>query len=126
MFIEYKFYEFNFYSIVIVDWGIFLMLVEGCGLNVYILVDFGYYLFNINIEQIVVILMIKGKLGGFYFNDSKYGDDDLIVGSIKFYQLFLIFNELVYGMANNIVNNLFLAWMIDVSYNLKDLLEDFL
>jgi L-rhamnose isomerase / sugar isomerase len=62
-------------------------------------------------------------LGGFHFNDSKYGDDDLTVGSIKPYALFLIFNELVYGMANN-PNNPPLAWMIDASHNIKDPLED--
>ena len=69
--------------------------------------------------------MLKGKLGGFHFNDSKYGDDDLTVGSIKPYALFLIFNELVYGMENN-PNNPDLAWMIDASHNVKDPLEDLL
>jgi len=68
--------------------------------------------------------MMKGKLGGFHFNDSKYGDDDLTCGVIKPYQLFLIFNELVYGMENNVANNPPLAWMIDASHNLKDPLED--
>ena len=67
--------------------------------------------------------MLKGKLGGFHFNDSKYGDDDLTVGSIKPYALFLIFNELVYGMQNN-PQNPDLAWMIDASHNVKDPLED--
>ena len=60
----------------------------------------------------------------FHFNDSKYGDDDLTVGSIKPYQLFLIFNELVYGVRNNTGNNPPLAWMIDASHNVKDPLED--
>jgi L-rhamnose isomerase/sugar isomerase len=68
--------------------------------------------------------MMKGKLAGFHFNDSKYGDDDLTVGNVKPYQLFLIFNELVYGMQNNNANNPPLAWMIDASHNLKDPLED--
>ena len=102
------------------------MLAEGCGPNAYTLVDLGHHLPNTNIEQIVATLMMKGKLGGFHFNDSKYGDDDLTVGSIKPYQLFLIFNELVYGMANNTANNPPLAWMIDASHNLKDPLEDLL
>ncbi len=126
MFIEYKPYEPNFYSTVIADWGTSLMLAEGCGPNAYTLVDLGHHLPNTNIEQVVATLMIKGKLGGFHFNDSKYGDDDLTVGSIKPYQLFLIFNELVYGMANNTANNPPLAWMIDASHNLKDPLEDLL
>jgi len=123
MFIEYKPYEPNFYSTVIRDWGTSLLLAEGCGDKAYTLVDLGHHLPNTNIEQIVATLMLKGKLGGFHFNDSKYGDDDLTVGSIKPYALFLIFNELVYGMENN-KNNPDLAWMIDASHNVKDPLED--
>ena len=124
MFIEYKPYEPNFYSMVIPDWGTSLSLAEACGKNAFTLVDLGHHLPNTNIEQIVAILMMKGKLGGFHFNDSKYGDDDLTVGNIKPYQLFLIFNELVYGMQNNEASNPPLAWMIDASHNLKDPLED--
>jgi len=123
MFIEYKPYEPNFYSTVIRDWGTSLLLAEGCGSKAYTLVDLGHHLPNTNIEQIVATLMMKGKLGGFHFNDSKYGDDDLTVGSIKPYALFLIFNELVYGMETN-KNNPDLAWMIDASHNVKDPLED--
>ncbi len=124
MFIEYKPYEPNFYSTVIQDWGTSLLLAEGCGKKAFCLVDLGHHLPNTNIEQIVATLMMKGKLGGFHFNDSKYGDDDLTVGSIKPYQLFLIFNELVFGMNNNDANNPPLAWMIDASHNIKDPLED--
>ena len=124
MFIEYKPYEPNFYSTVIQDWGTSLMLAESCGEKAFTLVDLGHHLPNTNIEQIVAILMTKGKLGGFHFNDSKYGDDDLTCGSIKPYQLFLIFNELVYGLENNIADNPPLAWMIDASHNIKDPLED--
>ncbi|MFL1011722.1 sugar isomerase [Flavisericum labens] len=123
MLVEYKPYEPNFYSTVIQDWGASLMLANGCGDKAYTLVDLGHHLPNSNIEQIVSILQLKGKLGGFHFNDSKYGDDDLTVGSIKPYALFLIFNELVYGMQNN-PNNPDLAWMIDASHNIKDPLED--
>ena len=123
MFIEYKPYEPYFYSTVIQDWGTSLMLANGCGERAYTLVDLGHHLPNTNIEQIVSILMLKGKLGGFHFNDSKYGDDDITVGSIKPYALFLIFNELVYGMQNN-PQNPELGWMIDASHNLKDPLED--
>lgn len=123
MLIEYKPYEPNFYSTVIQDWGTSFMLANACGEKAYSLVDLGHHLPNSNIEQIVSILMAKGKLGGFHFNDSKYGDDDLTVGSIKPYALFLIFNELVYGMQNN-PQNPDLAWMIDASHNIKDPLED--
>ncbi|APZ46061.1 sugar isomerase [Polaribacter reichenbachii] len=123
MLIEYKPYEPNFYSTVIQDWGTSFMLANECGEKAFSLVDLGHHLPNSNIEQIVSILMLKGKLGGFHFNDSKYGDDDLTVGSIKPYALFLIFNELVYGIENN-PQNPDLAWMIDASHNVKDPLED--
>ena len=123
LFIEYKPYEPNFYSTVIQDWGTSFMLANACGDKAFTLVDLGHHLPNSNIEQIVSTLMLKGKLGGFHFNDSKYGDDDLTVGSIKPYALFLIFNELVYGMRNN-PQNPDLAWMIDASHNVKDPLED--
>lgn len=123
MLVEYKPYEPNFYSTVIQDWGASLMLANECGEKAYTLVDLGHHLPNSNIEQIVSILQLKGKLGGFHFNDSKYGDDDLTVGSIKPYSLFLIFSELVYGMENN-PQNPDLAWMIDASHNVKDPLED--
>lgn len=125
LFIEYKPYEPNFYSTVIQDWGTSFMLANECGEKAYTLVDLGHHLPNTNIEQIVATLMMKGKLGGFHFNDSKYGDDDLTVGSVKPYALFLIFNELVYGMAHN-PNNPYPAWMIDASHNIKDPLEDLL
>ncbi|WP_405410686.1 sugar isomerase [Maribacter sp. Asnod1-A12] len=123
MFIEYKPYEPNFYSTVIQDWGTSFMLANACGEKAYTLVDLGHHLPNTNIEQIVSTLMLKGKLGGFHFNDSKYGDDDLTVGSVKPYSLFLIFNSLVYGMENN-PQNPYPAWMIDASHNIKDPLED--
>ena len=120
LFIEYKPYEPNFYSTVIQDWGTSHLLAKECGENAYCLVDLGHHLPNTNIEQIVATLLWQGKLGGFHFNDSKYGDDDLTVGAIKPYQLFLIFNELV----NIPQNNPLPAWMIDASHNLKDPLED--
>jgi len=123
LFIEYKPYEPNFYSMVIQDWGTSYLLATECGQNAYTLVDLGHHLPNTNIEQIVSLLMLKGKLGGFHFNDSKYGDDDLTTGSIKPYALFLIFNELVHGMRNN-QGNPPMSWMIDASHTIKDPLED--
>ncbi len=123
LFIEYKPYEPNFYSMVIPDWGTSLSLAEGCGERAYTLVDLGHHLPNTNIEQIVAILMMKGKLGGFHFNDSKYGDDDLTCGSVKPYQLFLIFNELI-DTKDNPLPISEIAFMIDASHNLKDPLED--
>lgn len=123
MFIEYKPFEPNFYSMVIPDWGTSFLLATDVGPKALSLVDLGHHLPNANIEQIVAILMMKQKLGGFHFNDSKYADDDLTVGAIKPYQLFLIFNELVDGMENDYPE---LGWMIDASHNVKDPLEDLL
>ncbi len=124
MFIEHKPFEPNFYATVVPDWGTSYLLAESLGPQASCLVDLGHHLPNTNIEQIVATLMLKGKLGGFHFNDSKYGDDDLTVGSIKPYQLFLIFHELVYGMKWQNTGPGSLAWMIDASHNLKDPLED--
>ncbi len=127
LFVEYKAYEPNFYSTTVGDWGQSLLYASKLGDKAYTLVDLGHHLPNANIEQIVSLLLMEGKLGGFHFNDSKYGDDDLTVGSIKPYQLFLIFNELVEGMdAKGMNHNSDLGWMIDASHNVKDPLEDLL
>jgi L-rhamnose isomerase/sugar isomerase len=127
MFVEYKAFEPNFYSMTVGDWGQSLLYTSKLGPKAYTLVDLGHHLANANIEQIVALLLMEGKLGGFHFNDSKYGDDDLTVGSVKPYQLFLIFNELVEGMdAKNMNHAHDLAWMIDASHNVKDPLEDLL
>jgi L-rhamnose isomerase/sugar isomerase len=127
IFVEYKAYEPNFYSTTVGDWGQSLLYTSKLGPQAYTLVDLGHHLANANIEQIVALLLMEGKLAGFHFNDSKYGDDDLTVGSIKPYQLFLIFNELVEGMdARNMNHASDLAWMIDASHNVKDPLEDLL
>lgn len=125
VFIEYKAFEPNFYSMTVGDWGQSLLYASKLGPKAYTLVDLGHHLPNANIEQIVALLLMEGKLAGFHFNDSKYGDDDLTVGSINPYQLFLIFNELVEGMnARNMNHSKDLGWMIDASHNVKDPLED--
>ena len=126
LFVEYKAYEPNFYSMTVGDWGSSYLYASKLGPKAYTLVDLGH-LPNANIEQIVAILLNEGKLGGFHFNDSKYGDDDLTAGSIKPYQLFLIFNELIDGMDARSMNHATdLGWMIDASHNVKDPLEDLL
>ncbi len=125
VFVEYKAFEPNFYSTTVGDWGQSLLYASKLGEKAYTLVDLGHHLPNANIEQIVSLLLMEGKLGGFHFNDSKYGDDDLTTGSIKPYQLFLIFSELVEGMdARGMDHTKDLGWMIDASHNLKDPLED--
>ncbi|MDB5239674.1 MAG: sugar isomerase, partial [Spirosoma sp.] len=127
VFVEYKAYEPNFYSMTVGDWGSSYLYATKLGSKAYTLVDLGHHLPNANIEQIVAILLNEGKLGGFHFNDSKYGDDDLTTGSIKPYQLFLIFNELIDGMDARQMNHAQdLGWMIDASHNVKDPLEDLL
>ncbi len=127
LFVEYKAFEPNFYSMTVGDWGQSLLFANKLGPQAYTLVDLGHHLPNANIEQIVALLLMEGKLAGFHFNDSKYGDDDLTVGSIRPYQLFLIFNELVEGMdARGMDHATDLGWMIDASHNVKDPLEDLL
>jgi L-rhamnose isomerase/sugar isomerase len=127
MFVEYKAFEPNFYSTTVGDWGQSYLYASKLGAKAYTLVDLGHHLPNANIEQIVALLLMEQKLGGFHFNDSKYSDDDLTVGSINPYQLFLIFKELVEGMDAREMNHATdLGWMIDASHNVKDPLEDLL
>jgi L-rhamnose isomerase/sugar isomerase len=127
MFVEYKAFEPNFYSMTVADWGQSHLYAQKLGTQAFALVDLGHHLPNANIEQIVSLLLMEGKLGGFHFNDSKYGDDDLTVGSIRPYQLFLIFNELIDGMDERKMDHANdLGWMIDASHNVKDPLEDLL
>jgi L-rhamnose isomerase / sugar isomerase len=121
MFTEHKPYEPAFYSSVNNDWGTSLLLAQGTGERARCLVDLGHHLPNTNIEQVVSRLAMVGRLGGFHFNDSKYGDDDLTVGSITPFQLFLIVGELLEAGGGRMPD---LAYMIDESHNLKDPLED--
>src|ERR1700755_2588927 len=120
-------HEPNFYSTTIADWGQSYLLASKLGEKALTLVDLGHHLQGANIEQIVSLLLMEGKLAGFHFNDSKYGDDDLTVGSINPYQLFLIFNELVEGMdARGMDHATSIGWMIDASHNVKDPIEELL
>jgi L-rhamnose isomerase / sugar isomerase len=93
--VEYKLYEPAFYSTDLADWGSALTLCQELGSRARVLVDLGHHAQGVNIEQIVAFLKRQDRLGGFHFNDRKYGDDDLIVGSIDPFQLFRIFFELV-------------------------------
>jgi L-rhamnose isomerase/sugar isomerase len=122
MFIEHKFYEPAFYSTVINDWGTSYYCARELGPKAYCLVDLGHHAPNVNIEMIVARLIQFGKLAGFHFNDSKYGDDDLDAGSIKPFQLFLIFNELVDAELSN-VPDFNPAYMLDQSHNVTDPIE---
>jgi L-rhamnose isomerase/sugar isomerase len=120
--IEYKFFEPAFYHTDIADWGMAYNLCTKLGDQAMVLVDLGHHPLGTNIEQIVAYLLDEEKLGGFHFNNKKYADDDLTVGSINPYEFFLIFNELVsakdYGIKSNI------AYMIDQCHNLKPKIEE--
>ncbi|HEB29723.1 MAG TPA: L-rhamnose isomerase [Spirochaetes bacterium] len=123
--IEYKFFEPSFYHTDVFDWGSAFWLSKKLGDKAQVLVDLGHHPPGANIEQIVAFLLDEKKLGGFHFNDKKYADDDLVVGSIKPYELFLIYNELVgaafdattASTAENV------AYMIDQSHNIKNKIE---
>jgi L-rhamnose isomerase / sugar isomerase len=122
LFTEHKPYEPAFYATVVQDWGSSYLLASALGERARCLVDLGHHLPNANVELVVARLIGAGKLGGFHFNDAKYGDDDLTAGSIKPYQLFLVFNELV-DAAEEGVSRSPPAYMIDQSHNLKDPVE---
>lgn len=124
MLIEHKLYEPAFYSTVISDWGSNYLAAQQLGSKAQCLVDLGHHAPNVNIEQIVARLHGAGKLGGFHFNDSKYGDDDLDSGSINPHQLFLVFNELVEAELSGRSFNP--AYMIDQSHNVTDPIESLL
>ena len=122
LFTEHKPYEPAFYATVVQDWGSSLLLAQHLGPQAACLVDLGHHLPNTNVELVVARLIGAGKLGGFHFNDSKYGDDDLTTGSIHPYQLFLVFSELVDAAVEGI-EGFDSAYMIDQSHNLKDPIE---
>lgn len=122
MLVEYKPFEPAFYHTDIADWGMALLLARAAGPKAKVLVDLGHHYQAQNIEQIVAWLLAEGMLGGFHFNDRRYADDDLTLGSIDPYQLFRIFHEICQwewesGMHADI------AYMIDQSHNLKGKIE---
>lgn len=120
--IEHKMYEPAFYATVIQDWGSSLLAAQTLGPKAFCLVDLGHHAPNVNIEMIVARLIHAQRLGGFHFNDSKYGDDDLDTGSIDPFRLFLIFNELVDAEVRK-VPNFRPAHMLDQSHNVTDPIE---
>ncbi|MBU1336665.1 MAG: L-rhamnose catabolism isomerase [Alphaproteobacteria bacterium] len=118
---EHKMYEPAFYSTVVQDWGTNYIIARELGEKAMCLVDLGHHAPNVNIEMIVSRLAQFGKLGGFHFNDSKYGDDDLDAGAIDPYRLFLVFNELVDIETRD--NDFRPAHMLDQSHNVTDPIE---
>ncbi|WP_349437220.1 L-rhamnose catabolism isomerase [Pararhizobium sp. A13] len=122
IFTEHKMFEPAFYSTVVQDWGTNYLIAQELGPKAYCLVDLGHHAPNVNIEMIVARLIQFKKLGGFHFNDSKYGDDDLDTGSIDPYRLFLVFNELVDAETRN-AEGFSPAHMLDQSHNVTDPIE---
>jgi L-rhamnose isomerase/sugar isomerase len=120
--IEYKFFEPAFYHTDLGDWGMALTMCQKLGDRAQVLVDLGHHPLGTNIEQIVSLLIDEGRLGGFHFNNKKFADDDLTVGSVNPYELFLIFNELVAGELDPSVD-MNVAYMIDQSHNVKPKIE---
>jgi L-rhamnose isomerase / sugar isomerase len=119
--IEYKPFEPAFYHTDIADWGMSSHLAREAGPQARVLVDTGHHYATQNIEQIVAWLLHTGMLGGFHFNDRRYADDDLTLGSIDPYQIFRIFHELQSAQSEGLP--LSVAFMIDQSHNLKGKIE---
>ena len=122
MLVEYKPFEPAFYFTDIADWGMALLLSKSAGPRAKVLVDTGHHYQAQNIEQIVAWLLDSGMLGGFHFNDRRYADDDLTMGSIDPYQVFRIFHEIrMFEFETGMVADI--AYMIDQSHNLKGKIE---
>jgi L-rhamnose isomerase/sugar isomerase len=122
MLVEYKPFEPAFYHTDIADWGMALLFAQKAGPQAKVLVDTGHHYLSQNIEQIVAWLLAEGMLGGFHFNDRRYADDDLTIGSIDPYQVFRIFHEILfYEWEENCTADI--AYMIDQSHNLKGKIE---
>jgi L-rhamnose isomerase/sugar isomerase len=122
MLIEYKPFEPAFYHTDIADWGMACTFARHAGPRAKVLVDTGHHLPGCNIEHIVAFLIDEQMLGGFHFNDRKYADDDLTMGSIDPYQLFRVFHEIV-SAETELGSGLEIAYMVDQSHNLKPKIE---
>jgi len=123
MLIEYKPFEPSFYHTDIADWGMALTLARTAGPQAAVLVDLGHHYQSQNIEQIVAWLLHLEMLGGFHLNDRRYADDDLSIGSIDPYQVFRIFNEILYSKTIGFSDR-HVSFMIDQSHNLKEKIEE--
>src|SRR5947207_4396880 len=121
--IEYKFFEPSFYSTDLPDWGTSLLMTQKLGPQAEVLVDMGHHPQGTNIPQIVAQLLDEDRLGGFHFNDRKYADDDLLVGSLNPFELFCIFNAIVGAGIEGNANAGRIAYMIDQSHNIEPKIE---
>jgi L-rhamnose isomerase / sugar isomerase len=120
MLIEYKPYEPAFYHTDLADWGAALTVCQRLGERAEVLIDLGHHAKEVNIEYVVALLLDEGRLGGFHFNNRKYGDDDLIVGSVNPFELFLIYVELVEAEERAGTR---IDYMIDQTHNIEPKIE---
>jgi L-rhamnose isomerase/sugar isomerase len=118
MLLEYKFFEPAFYHTDLADWGTALTMCQRLGDRAQVLVDLGHHAQGVNVEHIVALLLDEGRLGGFHFNNRKYADDDLIVGSVNPFELFLIYTELVEAEETTRID-----YMIDQAHNIEPKIE---
>jgi L-rhamnose isomerase/sugar isomerase len=118
MLLEYKFFEPAFYHTDLSDWGTALTMCQRLGERAEVLVDLGHHAQGVNVEHIVALLLDEGRLGGFHFNNRKYADDDLIVGSVNPFELFLIYVELVEAEESTRID-----YMIDQAHNIEPKIE---
>lgn len=122
MLVEYKFFEPSFYHTDLADWGLSLLVCQALGDHAKVLVDLGHHALGTNVEHIVATLASIGRLGGFHFNNRKYADDDLIVGSVNPLELFLVYCELVNAGARAKAP-LTIRYMLDQCHNIEDNIE---
>jgi L-rhamnose isomerase/sugar isomerase len=122
MLLEYKPYEPAFYHTDLADWGAALTVCQRLGEKAQVLVDLGHHAKEVNVEYVVALLLDEGRLGGFHFNNRKYGDDDLIVGSVNPFELFLIYVELL-GAEETVPDDAPVAYMIDQTHNIEPKME---
>jgi L-rhamnose isomerase / sugar isomerase len=120
MLLEYKPYEPAFYHTDLADWGAALTVGQRLGERAQVLVDLGHHAKEVNIEYVVALLLDEGRLGGFHFNNRKYGDDDMIVGSVNPFELFLIYVELVEAEERSGTR---IDYMIDQTHNIEPKVE---
>jgi L-rhamnose isomerase/sugar isomerase len=120
MLLEYKPYEPAFYHTDLADWGAALSMSQRLGERAQVLVDLGHHAKEVNIEYVVALLLDEGRLGGFHFNNRRYGDDDLIVGSVNPFELFLIYVELVEAEEQSDTR---IDYMIDQTHNIEPKIE---
>ena len=121
MVLEYKPFEPFFYTSDVQDWGMSKLMCDKLGDKAKVLVDLGHHLAGVNVEQIISILLDEGKLGGFHFNNRRYADDDLITGTVKPFELFLIFNEIIDADVNGLDTDI--TYMLDQSHNIEPSIE---